>query len=73
MAKNIKAIYEKGVLRPLTELGLGEREEVEIIILKDGDDIPAAAIAAMSQMNKSFSFLDDPEEDVYTSRDGEPV
>jgi predicted DNA-binding antitoxin AbrB/MazE fold protein len=73
MAKNIKAIYENGVLRPLSELNLGEREEVEIIILNDSDDIPAAAIAAMSQMNKSFAFLDDPEENVYTLQDGESV
>ena len=32
MSKVIKVRYEKGVLRPLEPLGLGEGEEVEVVI-----------------------------------------
>ena len=73
MPNSIKAIYEHGVLRPLEELELGEREQVEIKILKPGEEIPALALAHLALAGKSFAFLEKPEEDVYTLEDGEPV
>jgi predicted DNA-binding antitoxin AbrB/MazE fold protein len=73
MPNTIKAIYENGVLRPLSSLKLAEHEEVEIVILQEGDDIPSVAIARMAHAGKSFTFLADPAEDIYTPQDGEPV
>ena len=73
MAGVIKAIYEGGVLRPLSEVRLSEHEEVEIIILQEGDDLPAWAILGLAQVSESFSFLSSPEEDIYSRQDGEPV
>jgi predicted DNA-binding antitoxin AbrB/MazE fold protein len=73
MPNSIKAIYEHGVLRPLEELDLGEQEQVEIMILKPGEEIPASALARLALAGKSFAFLEEPEEDVYTLEDGEPV
>jgi predicted DNA-binding antitoxin AbrB/MazE fold protein len=73
MARTMKVIYEKGVLKPVGRLNLAEHQEVEIIILGKDDDLPAAAIAALALGNKSFEFLADPGEDVYTAQDGEPV
>jgi len=73
MSNPIKAIYEHGVLRPLEELELGEQERVEIMILKPGEEIPAADLARLALAGKSFAFLEEPEEDVYSLKDGEPV
>ena len=73
MSHSIKAIYENGVLRPLSPLELAEREEVEIIILKEGDEVPARALAALAEASESLAFLAAPEEDVYSPQDGEPV
>lgn len=73
MSNIFKAIFENGVLRPLSKLDLTEHEEVEFIILDKGDDLPAMAIAKLAETGKSFDFLADPEEDVYTLEDGEPV
>jgi predicted DNA-binding antitoxin AbrB/MazE fold protein len=73
MARTLKVTYEKGVLKPMDRVDLAEHEQVEIIILEHHDDLPAAAIAALALGDKSFEFLADPGEDVYTTEDGEPV
>jgi predicted DNA-binding antitoxin AbrB/MazE fold protein len=73
MARTLKVTYEKGVLKPIDQLDLAEHEQVEIIILGKDDDLPAAAIAALALSSKSFDFLADPGEDVYSAEDGEPV
>jgi len=73
MSNPIKAIYEHGVLRPLEELELSEQEQVEIMILKPGEEILALDLARLALAGKSFAFLEEPEEDVYSLEDGEPV
>jgi predicted DNA-binding antitoxin AbrB/MazE fold protein len=73
MARTLKVTYEKGVLKPIDQLDLAEHEQVEIIILGKDDDLPAAAIAVLALGNKSFEFLADPGEDVYSAEDGEPI
>jgi len=73
MPNTIKAVFENGVLRPLSHVKLAEHEEVEIIILHEGEDIPSAAIARMAHAGKSFEFLSNTAEDIYSPLDGEPV
>jgi len=73
MPHSVKAIYEHGLLRPLEELELGEQEQVEIMILKPGEEISAADLARLAQAGKRFAFLEGSEEDVYSLEDGEPA
>ena len=71
MPKIIKAIIENGVLCPLSPLALSDGEKVEVIILQEGDDLPARA--RLGQGCLSLAFLLDPAEDIYSCTDGEPV
>jgi predicted DNA-binding antitoxin AbrB/MazE fold protein len=74
MLKTIRAIYEKGVLRPLSKLALREKQEVRIAILDAGtQDLSAGDLARIAQEGGAFRFLDDPREDVYGPEDGEEV
>ena len=73
MSRPIKAVYEKGVLRLLEEVSLTEHEEVEVIVLQEPDDLPASALLNLAQAGKSFAFLEDTREDIYSLTDGEPV
>ena len=73
MSRPIKAVYEKGVLRLLEEVDLTEHEEVEVIVLQEPDDLPASEILKLAQAGKSFAFLEDTREDIYSLADGEPV
>ena len=73
MSGTIKAIYENGVLRPLSSVELAEREEVELIILDGEEDIPSHAIAGMAHAGGSFQFLAEEAEDIYTLEHGEKV
>ncbi len=73
MSRTIKAVYEHGVLKPLTRLDLAEKEQVEIYIIKHDEDLPAAAIVALAEKSSSFDFLEDPAEDIYSPGDGEPL
>jgi len=43
------------------------------LALLDGDDVSAAAIAELASRNKSFDFLNDAREDVYTESDCEAL
>jgi len=67
----IQAIYENGVLKPLRNLDIPERQRVEIIIL--ADDLPSSLISKIAEESGSYSFLSHPSEDIYTSRDGEGI
>ena len=74
MLKTIRAIYEKGVLRPLSRLSLREKQEVEIAILECGDkEISPGNISRIAQTGGAFDFLSDPREDIYGPADGEEV
>ena len=71
MTDPIKAIFEDGVLKPLEPLGLAEHEQVQIVIIKD--ELKTSEILRLARAGRSFDFLDQPGEDIYTIRDGEPV
>jgi predicted DNA-binding antitoxin AbrB/MazE fold protein len=73
MSRPIKAVYEKGVLRLLEEVDLTEHEEVEVIVLQEPDDLPVSEMLKLAQAGKSFAFLEDAREDIYSLADGEPV
>lgn len=73
MSRPIKAVYEKGSLRLLEEVDLAEQEEVEVILLHEPDDLPVSELLHLAQAGKSFAFLEDTREDIYSLTDGEPV
>jgi predicted DNA-binding antitoxin AbrB/MazE fold protein len=68
--KTIKVIYEDGVLKPLEKLEIPEHEKVEIII---PNDIPSSTIAQSAEDSRSFDFLKEPVEDIYSLEDGEEI
>lgn len=70
MPRVIHAIFENGVFRPIEKVKFPEHQEIEIII---EDDIPTRYIAAFAEKAKSFDFLADPKENIYTIKDGKPV
>jgi len=43
------------------------------LALLDPDDLAAEAIAELADKGKSFGFLNDPLEDIYSESDGEAV
>jgi predicted DNA-binding antitoxin AbrB/MazE fold protein len=47
MTTQIEAVYEQGILRPLTPLDLAEGERVEIILLKHAEKPPGQSAAAL--------------------------
>lgn len=70
MAKTIPAIYEKGVFKPVEKINLPEKQPVEAVV---PDEMPALYIAALAEKGGSFDFLNNPDENIYTLNDGEPV
>jgi len=78
MLQVIDAIYEKGVFKPLTDVHLPDLQKVKIVFAPQDpafvtDDLPALALAKLAEQSPSFDFLADPQEDVYSLQDGEPV
>ena len=71
MRRTVRTVCDHGTLRPLERVDLPEQGEVTIIILDD--DVPADGIAQVATAGGAFDFLNDPAEDVYTRKDGEPV
>jgi predicted DNA-binding antitoxin AbrB/MazE fold protein len=69
MPRTIQAIYEDGVLKPLSKLDLSEQQAVEILILED--DLPSSRIAEVAGKAGSYDFLGRSAEDIYTAEDGE--
>ena len=69
--KQVKAIYDHGVLRLLKRVKLKDKSEVTVVIIED--DVPSRDIAALVSAGGSFGFLAAPEEDVYSLEDGKPV
>jgi predicted DNA-binding antitoxin AbrB/MazE fold protein len=70
--KTIRAIFEGGTLKPLDPVDLPENTRLTLALL-DNDDLCADAIAELAGKDKSFDFLNDPREDVYSESDGEAV
>jgi predicted DNA-binding antitoxin AbrB/MazE fold protein len=69
MPRTIQAIYENGVLKPLSKLDLPEQQRVDILILED--DLPPSLIAEVAGKAGSYNFLGRSDEDIYTIEDGE--
>ena len=72
MPRTIQAIYENGVLKPLSKLDLPEQQRVDILILEE-DDLPPSLIAEVAGKAGSYNFLGRSGEDIYTTEDGEGV
>ena len=67
-----RAIFRDGALRPLDPIDLPENTRVTLALL-DSDDLAADAIADLAAADKSFEFLNDPREDIYSDSDGEAI
>jgi predicted DNA-binding antitoxin AbrB/MazE fold protein len=63
--KTIRAIFRNGTLSPLDPIDLPENAQVTVALL-DSDDLPAAGIAGLADADKSFEFLRDSREDIYS-------
>jgi predicted DNA-binding antitoxin AbrB/MazE fold protein len=70
--KTIRAIFRDGTLKPLDPVELPENTPLTLALL-DPDDLAAEAIAELADKGKSFEFLNDPLEDIYSESDGEAV
>ena len=76
MIQTVEAVYEKGLFKPLSDIHLPEQQRVRLIFLPQGDavdDLPAWALTILAGQSRSFDFLADPREDIYSLEDGEPV
>jgi predicted DNA-binding antitoxin AbrB/MazE fold protein len=69
----IRAIYEHGILKLKRKLKLKEHQPVLVDIYLLEDDLPASAIARLARKSKSFGFLKNPAEDIYSLKDGKPL
>ena len=70
--RTIEAVFEDGVFRPLGDVRLPEHQRVSLVVTVL-DDLPAYLRARVAEKGKSFDFLADPREDLYSLEDGEPV
>ncbi len=70
--KTIRAIFRNGTFKPLDPVDLPENTRLTVALL-DSDDLSADAIAELASKDKSFDFLNDPREDIYSDSDGEAV
>ncbi len=69
----IRATYEHGTLKLTKKLKLKEHQPVLVDVYLLEDDLPASAISRLARKNKSFGFLKNPEEDIYSLKDGKPL
>ncbi len=72
MTTTIKAVYEKGVLRPSRKLMLPEHQEVTLKFVVS-DDVPSSQLASMAEKSGSYNFLKRKGENIYSLKDGRPV
>lgn len=70
--KTIRTIFRDGAFEPLEPVDLPENTRLTVALL-DQDDLPADAITQLACADRSFEFLNDPAEDVYSESDGEAV
>ena len=70
--RTIEAVFENGVFRPLGDVRLPEHQRVSLVVTVP-DDLPAHLLARAAEEGKSFDFLADPREDLYSLEDGDPV
>jgi hypothetical protein len=70
--RTIGTVFQAGSFRPLEPIDLPENTPVTVALLAS-DDLSADALAELASRDKSFGFLEDPREDVYSESDGEAV
>jgi len=70
--RTIRAIFRNGTFKPLDPVDLPDNTRLTVALL-DGDDLSADAIAELVSKDKSFDFLNDAREDIYSDSDGEAV
>jgi predicted DNA-binding antitoxin AbrB/MazE fold protein len=70
--KTIRVIFRDGHLQPLDPVDLPENTRLTLAVL-DSDDLSADAISELAGKDKSFDFLTDAREDIYSESDGEAV
>jgi len=66
-------IDEKGRLQIDTPLTVTNKRVKIIILLPEDDDIQDDVWLKAMSTNDAFSFLNEPEEDIYTLSDGKPM
>ena len=69
----IRAIYERGMLKLTKKLNLKEHQPVFVDVYPLDDDLPASGIVQLSCKSKSFQFLKNTKEDIYSLQDGKPL
>jgi predicted DNA-binding antitoxin AbrB/MazE fold protein len=70
--RTIRAVFQAGSFRPLEPIDLPENTPVTVALLVS-DDLSADALAHLASRDKTFDFLEDPREDIYSESDGEAV
>ncbi|MBI4309767.1 MAG: DUF104 domain-containing protein [Candidatus Omnitrophica bacterium] len=70
MTKLLSAVYEHGQIKPDVSLDLAEHQKVFVAVVISEGDTPGLLIAQTAQKSKSFDFLTDPREDIYSMADG---
>jgi len=73
MSQTIIAVYEKGIFKPSQRVNLKEHQKVKITILPLDEELPNYLISKLAEEGKSFDFLKDQREDIYSVTDGEEV
>ncbi|MBU2528846.1 antitoxin family protein [bacterium] len=81
MSITIQAVFENGIFRPIKKVRIAEHRKVKIIIdpashylfSEVDNDVPSKLIASAANNSKSFKFLKQSKENIYTIKDGEPV
>lgn len=79
MENTLRAVEVSGTLNGKQELHLdspvqisGSKRVRVIILLPDHDEIEEMEWARAASKSPAFDFLNDPEEDIYTIKDGKP-
>ena len=72
MPRTIEAIYEDGVIKPLGEIFAKEHEKLKIIY-SHLDEEDSIRLLKLAEEGKSFDFLNEKEEALYSVDDGEEI
>jgi len=73
MTKLLPAVYEHGKIKTDVPLNLAEHQKIFVAVVISDNDTPGLLIAQAAQKSKSFDFLNDPREDVYSLSDGNDI
>ena len=68
----IPATYEHGIFKPLTPVELPEHVRVILAVSPAEEDVPTILLDRLAERSRSFTFLSNPREEIYTPTDGEP-